>query len=302
VNDELKDQRHCLCVDLSAQTVDMGSLARGRRTAAVRWFTRRQLRRRLGGRSIDPAAPEHGRLTRRDIDAVAERAFRGFDDLVGFAALDDIERRGNRLNVRLAVLTVALYRALLDVGVPRSHAYDLVADAGWGLYEIGARPLVAAARFRSRDQQQRVSTAIRWLLRFPFSAPGRPGYEVEVCEADDAIYTNWTWCPPQAFVRRLVAEDEDRGDLEAFRRSWCAYDWAFNDRLASGTGDYSRPHTMSYGDTHCDMRWSTPVADPTARVISRISGRPITRLEALRPRPTSARAKRPAIPRASSTA
>jgi hypothetical protein len=243
----------------------MESLARGRRTAAVRWLSRRHLRRALVGRSIDLDAPERGRFTRHDIDAVAERAFGGFDDLVGYAEQDEMERRGNRLNVRLAVLTIALYRALLDAGVPRGHACDLVADAGWGLYDISARTLAAAARFRSRDQQQQINTVIRWLLRFPFSAPGRPGYEVEVQATSDAIYTNWTWCPPQAFVRRLVAEDEDRGDLEAFKRSWCAYDWAFNDRLARGSGNYSRPHTMSDGDTHCDMRWSTGIADPTTR-------------------------------------
>lgn len=199
---------------LSSQTVDMESLARGRRTAAVRWLSRRHLRRALVGRSIDLDAPERGRFTRHDVDAVAERAFGGFDDLVGYAELDEMERRGNRLNVRLAVLTIALYRALLDAGVPRGHACDLVADAGWGLYDISARTLAAAARFRSRDQQQQINTVIRWLLRFPFSAPGRPGYEVEVQATSDAIYTNWTWCPPQAFVRRLVAEDEDRGDLK----------------------------------------------------------------------------------------
>lgn len=245
----------------------MNGLAGGRRTAALRWLSRRCLRRALGGRPIDPEAPQRGRFTRHQVDGVAERAFEGFDDLVGYAELDEMERRGNRLNVRLAVLTVALYRALLDAGVPRGHACDLVADAGWGLYEMSARPLVAAARFRSRDQQRRINTVIRWLLRFPFSAPGRPGYEVEVWEDSDAIYTDWTWCPPQAFVRRLIADDEDRGDLEAFRRSWCRYDWAFNDRLAGGSGSYSRPHTMSYGDAHCDMRWSTAVADPTTRRI-----------------------------------
>lgn len=243
----------------------MDGLADRRRWAAVRWLARRHLRRVLHGRSIDPTVPERGRLTRRDVHAIAERTFGWFDDLIGEAHLDELDRRGNRLNVRLAVMTVALYRALLDEGIPRDVARDLVADVGWRLYEVGVRPLATAARLRSSDPQRRINTVIRWLLRFPFSAPGRPGYEAEVWEEPDAICTTWTWCPPHAFVRRLVAEGEDRGDLDAFRRSWCSYDWALNDRLAGGRGGYTRPHTMSDGDTCCDMRWSTRVAAPTTR-------------------------------------
>jgi hypothetical protein len=221
---------------------------------------RRQLSRGIGGRSIDPSEPASGRFTRRDVRDVVDRSVRYIDDLVVFAELDRLKRRGNRLNVRLAVLTVAVYRALLDVGVPRDHAVDLVADAGWRLYVLGTRPLIAAGRLRARGRQRRINTVIRWMLRFPFSAPGRPGYEVEVREEDSAIYTTWTWCPPQVFVRELVTQHDDRGDLEAFRRSWCSYDWALNDLLAGGNGCYSRPCTMSDGDSRCDMRWSAVAA------------------------------------------
>ncbi|MDH3754890.1 MAG: hypothetical protein OEU32_13555 [Acidimicrobiia bacterium] len=247
----------------------MERVVRAGLTPPVRWFMRHQLRRAIGGRPIDPAAPQRGRFTRRDIDQIVDMTLVGYDDLVGLAHLDRLESVGNRLNVRLAVVTVALYRVLLDLGVSRSHACDLVSDAGWRLYSLGTRPLLAMARLRTADRQARVATVLGWLLRFPFAAPGRPGYEVDVWNDDDAMYTTWTWCPPQAFVRHLVSEHDDRGDLEAFRTSWCSYDWALNDVLAGGFGDYSRPQTMSRGDPQCDMRWSTRVAAPSRRAAVR---------------------------------
>lgn len=241
----------------------MESLELARRWWLIRWVMRRQLWLAIGGRPIDPSMPDRGRLTRSAVNDVAERTFSGFESLLEFANFDELDRRGNRLNVRLAVATVALYRALLDIGIPQSHACDLVADAGWRIYRSATRPLAAAAHLRSRQPQRRVEIVLELLLHFPFSAPGRPGYEVETWAEDDAMYTTWTCCPPHEFVRRLTREREDRGDLEAFRRSWCSYDWSLNDLLAGGDGDYSRPHTMSHGDSQCDMRWSTCVPNPT---------------------------------------
>jgi len=174
---------------------------------------------------------------------------------------------GSRLNVALAVLTVALHRALLRARVPPDHAIDLVADTGWGLYRLGARPIVFATRLRHRDPGRRMVTALRLLLRFPFSAPGRPGYEVEAHDRADGFTTTWTWCPPLAFVQDLIVEQGDQGELEVFRRSWCSYDWALNDVLTGGRGAYRRPHTLSSGDDRCDMTWSVSTADPGGTVV-----------------------------------
>jgi hypothetical protein len=96
------------------------------------------------------------------------------------------------------------------------------------------------------------------LMRFPFSSPGRPGYEARVWSDGDGYHTHFTHCPPQSFVRRLVDEQGDHGELDAFYRSWCLYDWPGADLIAADgqRGHYARPHTLSRGDSVCDMCWS----------------------------------------------
>ncbi|MGK2930475.1 MAG: hypothetical protein ACSLFO_12965 [Acidimicrobiales bacterium] len=202
---------------------------------------------------------------RPDCDRIVDRTMHWTARLLPTASLDRIPTRGNRLNVRLAVLTIALYRALLDEGLRPDRAADLVSDIGWRVYETAARPVVLIAGLVHRDRHRQLGSALRLLLRFPFSSPGRPGYEVDVLDDGEAVLTTWTWCPPQTFVRDLIEAEGDHGELEAFRRSWCTYDWQFNDLLAGGHGAYERPHTLSYGDDRCDMRWAVASSHDSAR-------------------------------------
>lgn len=242
---------------------------------------RRVLRSALVGRRVDrdpPAATgPTRRLTREDCDRILAATTRWYTRLVPTARLDRIPTRGNRLNVRLAVLTIALYRSLIDDGLRPDRAADLMGDVGWRVYEGMARPLTLVARVRHREPHRRMSLSLRLLLRFPFSSPGRPGYEVDVTDTGNAVLTTWTWCPPQTFVRDLIEAEGDRGELEAFRRSWCTYDWQFNDLLAGGRGAYEREHTLSYGDDRCDMRWA--VAGPPTSGSRRETTTPVTVLQ-----------------------
>ncbi len=165
---------------------------------------------------------------------------------------------GNRLMVELAVFTSAAYRVLLDSRVDPATARQLVADTGWVVY---ARMIALSSlpfRLVTRDPARRLQWTIKSLLRFPFSAPGAPGYGVETYLDGDDIITNFTHCPPQSFVRALVAA---RGDLEAFFASWCQYDWPGADIIAgdSERGHYVRTQTLSRGDPRCDMCWKARV-------------------------------------------
>ena len=174
---------------------------------------------------------------------------------------------GNRLMVELAVFTNAAYRVLLDASVAPATARQLVADAGWVVY---ARMLALSSwpfRLATRDPARRLQWTIKSLLRFPFcapGAPGAPGYGVEAYLDGYDIITNFTHCPPQSFVRALVAARGERGDLEAFFASWCQYDWPGADIIPgdSERGHYARTQTLSRGDPRCDMCWkakATPI-------------------------------------------
>jgi hypothetical protein len=180
------------------------------------------------------------------------------DDLRPVANLDALKNIGNRLTVELAVLTSAAYRVLLNRGVPAEDARQLVADIGWDYYAMLLRLASLPFRMTSRDPGKRLQRTIRLLLWFPFSAPGAPGYAVRVCIENDDILTHFTHCPPQSFVRALVATRTDRGDLQAFQQSWCQYDWPGADLIAADgkRGHYSRQKTLSHGDPVCDMCWA----------------------------------------------
>ena len=173
------------------------------------------------------------------------------------ARFDDLRKFGNRLMVELAVLTVAAHRVLLDQGVGPDEARALVADLGWIVYARMLRLSSLPVRTLTRDPGRRLRWTIRMLLLFPFGASGAPGYAVQTGTEDANILTYFTHCPPLSFVRRLVAEGDDRGDLQAFRDSWCRYDWPGADIIADDglRGHYRRGQTLSHGDPVCDMCW-----------------------------------------------
>ena len=226
-------------------------------TFAYRPSVRRAARQVLQGRLFDPDRPENGRWLRHDVDLYLAKVWRRAADLIPLADLESLPTYGNRHNVFLAVVTTSAYQILVEGGTARRYATVLTADVGWKIYARMLGGVAAASRIFFRDPARRVEGALRALMMFPFSAPGAPGYEVRAWSEGGAFMTHWTHCPPHAFVRRVVEQGSACGELEAFYRSWCLYDWPGADLLAgAGTGHhYSRPHTMSRGDLVCDMCW-----------------------------------------------
>lgn len=190
----------------------------------------------------------------RFISQVAINAY----DMRPVAELDVLPRVGSRLMVEMAIFTSAAYRAFLDDGVPDDSARTLVADIGWDYYARLLRLTSLPFRLTSRDPGVRLRRTIRLLLWFPFSASGAPGYAVEVRTEGPDILTQFTHCPPQTFVLALIASQGNRGDMEAFRQSWCKYDWPGADLIADDgkRGHYVRKQTLSAGDPRCDMCWA----------------------------------------------
>ncbi len=216
---------------------------------------RRSLRQSLLGREITL----NGRPTRVfavDLRALSRRIEPEARKLRPLAEFHRLELTGNRLMVELAVYTAAFYRVLLDFGLSRAEARQLVADTGWRVYARLLGIVSLPVRLATRDPGRRLRWTIGILLRFPFGAPGAPGYAVTPGYSGDDIQTHFTHCPPHSFIRRLIAAG-DRGELAAFRASWCRYDWPGADLIAGDgmRGHYTRPRTLSDGDDLCDMCW-----------------------------------------------
>jgi hypothetical protein len=179
------------------------------------------------------------------------------DQLRKSAYLDDLPTRGSRLMVECSVFTIAAYRLMLARGVQTECARQVVADIGWLVYLFGLRMTSLPFRFTTRDPGKRLRRTLKMLLRFPFNGGGAPGYEAVVTECGGDTLTHFSHCPPQSFVRKLVQEQGDQGDLDAFYESWCRYDWPGADAIAADgqRGHYQRTTTLSRGDSICDMCW-----------------------------------------------
>jgi hypothetical protein len=218
---------------------------------------RRAARQTLKGRLLDMNAPKKGRWLESDVKAYLVQVWARTDKLLPIARLDSLPTYGNRHNVFLAVVTTAAYQILLERATPSDYAKQLIGDLGWKIYGWMLSVIAVPFRLTTRDPVKRMERILRALMFFPFSAPGAPGYEVNVWTAGDNTHTHWTHCPPQTFVRRLVEMRGDRGELDAFYSSWCLYDWPGADILAhdGGHGHYTRTHTLSKGDAFCDMCW-----------------------------------------------
>jgi hypothetical protein len=234
-----------------------GSLMIGLRFL-LRRLIRRAAQQTVAGRLVQRDRPERGRFLPGEVDAILAQAWRNLDEMLPEAELDRIPTLGNRQNVYLSVLTVAVYRAFVDAGIERDYASELFADAGWKVYQRFVTLPRWVARLLTRDPQRQLELILRALLVYPFSHPGRPGYECRAWSEPDAFCTYWAHCPPYDFVRRWVEKHGDHGELEAFRRSWCWYDWAVARAMVGEESEarYQRPHTLSEGDDVCDMRWS----------------------------------------------
>lgn len=165
---------------------------------------------------------------------------------------------GNLLLVDLVETTLAANIALRDMGVAGPVAQEVVADIGWVVYAKMLKACSLPFRLTSRDPARRLERTVRMLLRFPFAAPGAPGYAVSTRMRDGAILTHFTHCPPHTRVRQLAGHTGDRALLDVFRVSWCRYDWPGADLIASdgARGHYRRNGTLSHGDKVCDMCWS----------------------------------------------
>jgi hypothetical protein len=234
-----------------------GSLGWRAARQLIRWRFRLAVDQVLTARRIEMTNGMHERWLKGEIADLIGHIEAQAGEMRKLAELETLPTAGKRLMVELAIYTAAAYRALLEMGVSEQAARATLADLGWIVYAAMLRLASLPFRLVSRDPGKRLRWTIRSLLRFPFNAPGPPGYEVETRREGDDILTYFRRCPPQSFVRKLIAETGDKGDLEVFYQSWCLYDWPGADVIAGDgrRGHYERRRTLSRGDPVCDMCW-----------------------------------------------
>lgn len=208
----------------------------------IRWAAYRA----VVGRYLDRHQPHKGRFTRHDLNRVLEQTWRNFEELLPDAHLEELETLGNRQNVMLGVVTLAMYRAFLAAGVEKEYAIELFSDLGWKFYEKWVVPLRLIARLVARDPQKQMDTMLRIFLRYPFS---RPGYDWKILSQEGPFELDIYRCPVHDYFKRIGKEEEN-----IFFKSWCKFDFALAQVMTKG-GSYERPHTLSAGNDVCEMKW-----------------------------------------------
>jgi len=114
------------------------------------------------------------------VDHSIDQAWRRYQALA--PSLPPEPTAGSRMNVQLAVLTISLFQVLLDAGIERAYAVELVSDTTWQVYwqwgRIGqfldrvlTRAFVKPMR-NEADPQRCVRKDGTVVLNFPFNPPG----------------------------------------------------------------------------------------------------------------------------------
>jgi len=198
----------------------------------------------LAGRNRDHAQPDKGRFTRVDVEKMLAQVWKKYDQIV--PNVKKIPALGNQMNLYLSCITFCCFQTLLELGIERSYAIELISDMAWKVYEKwGAIPFIFA-RLRKHSPRERMRFAVNAFLRFPFSPPG---YLLDRLPSEDGISFNIKKC--------LIAEYfHAQGATDLCVGTWCNLDFA----LAEMWGGWlERTQTLAAGNPFCDFRFKAPL-------------------------------------------
>lgn len=135
--------------------------------AFLKPWTRRVARCVIAGRhrSLDQTS---GRFTLAEVDRLNSEAWRTFSELAMHLPDQSIVR--SRLNIRLACLTLAFFRALMHHGVDRAYAIELT-DLTWSVY--GKWGAIRSLMSRGNPRRRLKDLALSDVVPFSFDSPDR---------------------------------------------------------------------------------------------------------------------------------
>lgn len=245
------------------QSVDTAAWVRLFFEPAVRWAAHRV----LPGRNRSRQHPDRGRFTHADVDPILAETWRRYAELA--PTTPDEPTLGSRMNVHLAVLSLACFQALRAQGAERPYAIELFSDMAWAIYEQWGRIPDSLVRILAQTPLQRLRLDVDAFLRFPFNPPG---YEIERLPDGEGVAFNVRRCPIAEYFQAHAAAD-------LCVASWCNLDYALAEMWG---GRLERSGTLANGDPLCDFRFVPGPDAPAHRerlLESFASARPASRAE-----------------------
>jgi len=194
----------------------------------------------LIGRNRDFSDLERGRFSSKDVDLILKQVWKEYDQLAPSAPV--MQKFGNQMNVMLACVTYACFQVLLDKGINRDYAIELIGDVAWKVYKKWSRLAMFFSRLRTRDPKQQLRQSVKLFLRFPFTPPA---YQFKLTESDQGISLDMLKCPVAEYFHRQNATDLCIG-------TWCNLDFPLAEMWG---GRLERSKTLAAGYDRCDFRF-----------------------------------------------
>jgi hypothetical protein len=199
------------------------------------------------GRNRSKNQPEKGRFNAVDFNAITRTTWKNYRRLLPDAP--EFQTRGNRKMMDAGVLSLAMYRALVNTVGDREYATQLAGDILWKYYAMDLILSNLLSRVLFRDPYKRLNFQLQLGIKHRF---GPPEYKVNYHAGPNGFNLDFSQCPICDYFRKQGEEE-----LAFFRKTWCILDFALPDIMAAkGVMQYTRPHTLSAGDTVCDMKFT----------------------------------------------
>jgi len=209
------------------------------------------LRGALVGRNRSRADAALGRFTRCDCNRLVAATLLHYSRLA--ATVPPQPNLGSRITARLGgVLLAACLDALLEEGLERDYAIELIGDMAWRIYRRwGQAASLLVAPFE-RDPVRRIRLAVGLFLYFPF---GGPGYQREDIPDPSGRRFNIASCPTSAYL-------VPRGAADLMLKAGCNLDYALAELWG---GRLERDGTIAEGCARCAFRFVGGVPPATIR-------------------------------------
>jgi hypothetical protein len=205
----------------------------------------------LSGRNRSRADAALGRFTHRDCNRLVAAMLLHYSRLV--ATVPPQPNLGSRITVRLgAVLLAACLDAMLEEGIERDYAIELIGDTAWRIYRRWGQMANLLAALFVRDPSHRIRLVVGLFLYFPF---GGPGYQREDIADPAARRFNIASCPTSAYL-------VPRGDADLMLKAGCNLDYALAELWG---GRLERGGTIAEGCGRCVFRFVGGAPPATTR-------------------------------------
>jgi hypothetical protein len=205
----------------------------------------------LSSRCRRDGLPEYGRFTRAEIKRIIYNANLNTRGLMG--SFQDVNTLGSYQSTYLALLDLAIYRALLKENVERNYAVNLIGDMMWqaALNNQGIVPVIDPLRkmlrkFTTKNPLVILEKRLRDMMQYPYT---EAVYKMKFHQEKGVMNMDIYACPVYDYYKQIGEEE-----INLCRKTWCTFDFSAAGYIVEG-GQYTREHCLSDGDEMCDMRW-----------------------------------------------